>query len=351
MRCYFLDVHVKSFFSEHRTTASTKPRTDSIRIAQGCGFRPVVLYYWETTNRFITEKHPLFPNRLLRIQLRLFERLVNHSVVMVQLPFLRSNMYDELAKIRENNKLIILVHDVEAIRETMDGQCDLRALQFADVIIVHSQEMADALVKLGVKKNFVILRFFDYLCSINKNVKVCVENPVLVFAGNLFKSRFLEALDKVSNPNAMKINLYGMKPKIVFPEWVAYKGYFDNEEISTVEGNWGLVWDGDSVATCNGALGSYLKYNAPFKFSLYLALGIPVIVWEESAMSKYVKEYHLGICSSSLSEISNSISALDAKEIWQIQKGVEMYANKIRTGQMLTNAIKESLVLINMKES
>lgn len=351
MRCYFLDIHIKSFFKEHRTTASTKPRTDAILIAKSCGFHSVILYYWETTNRFILEKHPLFPNRLLRIQLRLFEWLVRDSVIMVQLPFLRTNMYDELSAIQKHNKLIILVHDVEAIRKTMDGQCDLRAIQLADVIIVHSREMAGALVKLGINKNIAILGFFDYLCPLNRIVKVNVEDPIVVFAGNLFKSRFLDSLGSVENIGNMKMNLYGLKSDVVFPDWVTYKGYFDNEEISAVEGNWGLVWDGDSVETCNGTLGAYLKYNAPFKFSLYLALGIPVIVWEESALSKYVKEYHLGICVSSLSDIQITLSSLDAMELTQIRRGVEMYANKVRTGQMLTKAITKSLVMINEKES
>lgn len=45
------------------------------------------------------------------------------------------------------------------------------------------------------------------------------------------------------------------------------------------------VWDGDSVDTCAGNTGAYLRYNNPHKTSLYLACGMPVIVWKEAAIA------------------------------------------------------------------
>ena len=57
-----------------------------------------------------------------------------------------------------------------------------------------------------------------------------------------------------------------------------------------MEGNWGLVWDGNSIDTCSGNFGEYLRLNAPFKFSLYLAAKRPVVVWRESAMAEYVRK-------------------------------------------------------------
>ena len=50
-----------------------------------------------------------------------------------------------------------------------------------------------------------------------------------------------------------------------------------------MEGSFGLVWDGISVETCAGVYGEYLKVNNPHKTSLYLASGIPVIIWKEAA--------------------------------------------------------------------
>lgn len=346
MRRYFLDIHLKSFFAEHRTTASTKPRTDAIRIARGCGFRPMVFYYWETSLSYIARRHPHFPNRLLRIQLWCFSTFVRNSVIMVQLPFLRFNMHDALRTLAKKNRIIVLAHDVEAIRETQDGALDLNTLRLADVIIVHSQPMADALVRLGIRKPCVALEFFDYLSSCGRDVRVVTDNPSLLFAGNLQKSVFLRSL--ANAPNLPHLNLYGGRcPDLALPPQVTYRGFFDNEDIASVEGDWGLVWDGDSVGTCAGTLGDYLRYNAPFKFSLYLALGIPVIVWSHSAMATFVQQYHLGISVGRLDEIGEKIAALPADEIARIQTGVATFSARVKSGRMLASAIEKSLSLIN----
>ena len=348
MRRYFLDIHLKSFFAEHRTTASTKPRTDAIRIARGCGFRPMVFYYWETSLSYIARRHPLFPNRLLRIQLWCFTTFVRNSVIMVQLPFLRFNMHDALRTLAKKNRIIVLAHDVEAIRETQDGIWDLKTLALADVIIVHSVPMADALRQMGITKPCVPLEYFDYLNPLDKAVRVVTEGPTVVFAGNLFKSEFLRALANV--PNLPHMNLYGQRPAFEFPHQVMYKGFFDNEDIAAVEGDWGLVWDGDSVETCTGTLGRYLRYNAPFKFSLYLALGIPVIVWSQSALATVVQREHLGICVDSLNEITEKIEALSADEIAQIQSGVTLHSRAVKSGAQLASAIRRSLsIMMNDK--
>ena len=50
-----------------------------------------------------------------------------------------------------------------------------------------------------------------------------------------------------------------------------YKGKFSPENISFIEGNWGLVWDGDQLETCHGKLGEYLRINSSHKISLYIA--------------------------------------------------------------------------------
>ena len=351
MRCYFLDVHIKSFFSEHRTTASTKPRTDAIRIAHNCGFRSIVLYYWETSLKYIVDKHPLLPNRLLRIQLWFIAHLVRNSIVLVQLPFLRHNMYDVIKKLRKRNKIVILVHDLEAIRATADGTWDLYILQNADALIVHTPKMEQVLREYGVVTSCVSLEFFDYLSPCHREPSLNTENPNIVFAGNLLRCEFLNKLDGINQEERLPLFLYGQHPDWNFPQNVVYKGCFDNEDISLVEGDWGLVWDGKDIDTCSGNLGEYLKYNASFKFSLYLALSIPVIVWSQSALAEYVQKYHLGICVDSLNDIRHKIESLSLTEIEQIKTGVSIFAQKVKTGQMLSAAIEHCMSIVSNESS
>ena len=168
--------------------------------------------------------------------------------------------------------------------------------------------------------------------------KIDKENQV-VFAGNLKKSKFIPLLNEIVVNKDFSIFLYG-KPEISnIKEFVEYKGFFRADDITGLEGNWGLVWDGDSIETGRGELGDYLKYNAPFKFSLYLAAGMPVIVWKQIAMAQYVDKYHLGLCVDSLHDIHSSICNLSESEKKEIEHGVQIYSEKVRTGQMFKEVI------------
>ena len=346
MRYYFIDVHIKSFLNECKTDATTKPRTDAIKIAKKVGFKPIVLYYWETSIAYIQKKHPLFPNRLLNIQLWLLCKYVRNSVILLQTPFFRHNLYDVLGLLKRRNKLIILIHDVDILRYSDGGEFDFKMLMMADVLVVHSPEMKGALYEMGVKAPCVALEFFDYLNDCERIPNVSKNNPRVVFAGNLQKSTFLSKLVDIPLPEMFHLNLYGRPVDYHFPENVHYKSFFDNEHISEMEGDWGLVWDGDSIDTCSGVLGTYLRYNASFKFSLYLACGIPVIVWTESALAQYVEKYHLGICVKALHEIPKAIASLSPDEVSVIQEGLALYSSKVKTGGMLHDAIQKGLGLL-----
>lgn len=116
---------------------------------------------------------------------------------------------------------------------------------------------------------------------------------------------------------------------------------FDADDIENVEGNWGLVWDGQSIDSCSGNYGEYLCINAPFKMSLYLAMNIPVIVWKKSAMAQYVNEYHLGICVNSLKEISSEIDKLSKVEIYRISQGVAKVSKEVRTGMKIRKVVRK----------
>ncbi|MCR5362140.1 MAG: hypothetical protein K6E73_09025 [Bacteroidales bacterium] len=270
---------------------------------------------------------------------------------MVQLPFLRHNMYGAIERLHNHNKILVLVHDVESIRATADGTWDLYVLKLANAVIVHTPMMAQVLHDNGVFAHCISLEFFDYISDCSREPSVITNNPVVVFAGNLMRCDFLKKLHDLSPKYRMQMYLYGKETAFEFPDNVKYKGFFDNENISYVDGDWGLVWDGDDIVTCSGNLGEYLKYNSSFKFSLYLALSIPVIVWSQSAMAKYVREYHLGICVDSLNGIRSGIQNLSQEEIEHIKISIGIYSQKVKTGQMLTAAINKALSVIKSDES
>jgi glycosyltransferase len=233
------------------------------------------------------------------------------------------------------------VHDIESLRTGATASSE-KLLLNSDIIIVHSTEMANKLKEKGFKGKTVPLEFFDYYSNIKNNTNVSKTTKNILFAGNLEKSTFLYKLNNAITDPQITYLLYGKKNSdLPLSKQIIYKGMFDAEQFSLVEGNWGLVWDGDSIDTCAGPYGKYLQINAPFKLSLYLAMNIPVIVWNKSAMAKYVKKYHLGICVDNLKEISTKIDALSENDLAQIYIGVSKASLDVKQGEKIKSVIQK----------
>ena len=162
------------------------------------------------------------------------------------------------------------------------------------------------------------------------------------FAGNIDKSIFLQ--EYIQTLKKTKLRLYGrMKRKFPLNQNVTYCGMFNPDNISILSGNWGLVWDGDSIESCSGTWGNYLKIIAPHKFSLYLAAGIPVIVWNQSAMAKLVEKYSIGICISNLQELENKISLVSIDFYNTLINNVLIIQKKIKKGDVLMKIFNNEL--------
>ena len=280
---------------------------------------------------------------------------IKDSIVFMQYPFLQLSPYGRfflLKHLKSNgNKIIYLVHDLDSVRynKLKMLHVEQKELLLADICIVHSFPMLIHLNQLGISvKHSVILKFFDYRLQYSFPKQRDLRDIKLVFAGNLEKSHFLRQLDRVDWDKNVYLFLYGSwSDNVVINDRIFYKGKFSPNNIEEVEGNWGLVWDGESINTCVGLYGNYLKINAPFKMSMYLAANLPVIVWGKSAMAEYVKLYNIGICIDSLNEIPNKIMSLTDMQINEIKHNVKCISEKIRCGGMLSEALGESIYILN----
>lgn len=76
----------------------------------------------------------------------------------------------------------------------------------------------------------------------------------------------------------------------------------------------------------------YTKYNSPHKVSLYVALGLPVIVWQDSAIADFVVKYRLGFAISSLSEIDPLMASIEEDELKQLKQRVNRFGCLLREG-------------------
>ena len=351
---YYIDARNKSTLGVTYYDACSKPHADAESIALKLGFEPRYLL----GSRLSKLGKPIWKKVLLHAynlwhawdvkrQAKAL-RSIHDSDIFVQYGFTTEAMFDVVKMLKkQGNRIIMLIHDLETFRFEGRNKAELELLQSVDVLIVHSEPMKERVLQIGFKGEVVILQFFDYLINDNDNVNDNTddgEQTNIVFAGNLGKSEFVKKLPSLPTHPNLHFNLYGLHDgTLVTNDHIHYKGVFKNDDISAIEGNWGLVWDGDSLDTCAGVTGEYLRINAPFKFSLYLAKGLPVIVWEESAMAHYVEDYGVGIKVKSLNEIHDAIAALSEEETRKIRDNVATWSEAVRKGKMLENALLMAL--------
>ncbi len=268
------------------------------------------------------------------------------DTVFVQFPWIHKNkkdFYDNLFGSKATVNCI--VHDLDSFRymdHPEEHADELEQLNRCHSIIAHTPAMKDYLVERGVDKDKIkLLYLFPYLTEDPVHSLTATDKPVVIFAGNLAKSPFVSHLADIAGPN-LAFNLYGKGlDSFTESEHVQYKGVFSPDHPGSIEGNWGLVWDGDQLETCNGTYGKYLRYNSSHKISLYLSLGIPVVLWKESSLRHFVEEHQIGIAVDSLYDLAKTLESMPAEKVAAIQEHTRQYARKIRSGERLRELLGE----------
>lgn len=272
-----------------------------------------------------------------------------NSYVYIQYPYYKNNkkIYTFLKFIKKIKrvKIVALIHDIDSIRfkEMIDKKKEeIQRLNRFDFIISHNESMSNWLIKNGVNKPTYNIDIFDYLLNFKKLEDKNIRKTDIAFAGNLDenKSGFIYKL--MDNNCKFTMNLYGpnFNTKIVNNN-IKYKGQFLPEElISKLEGKFGLIWDGDSTEECSGISGQYTKYNNPHKLSMYIAAGLPIICWENMAISKFVRNNKVGICISNLNDINEVIYSIKDEQYSDMVNNVLEIRERVIDGKYTAIALE-----------
>ena len=86
-----------------------------------------------------------------------------------------------------------------------------------------------------------------------------------------------------------------------------------------------------------------MMYNNPHNTSLYLSLGLPVVIWEKAALSDFVLERGCGIAVKSLDELSEALSFVDTQKYAKMKNAAETEGKKLRSGFYTKRALDECL--------
>lgn len=263
------------------------------------------------------------------------------SAFIIQHPFTRIDFTTKrLIKLAKKRKVYLFIHDVETIRFPQNKQFknEIKLFKMCEKIIVHTNSMADYLFNkfdISIDK-MIILDCFDYLLDgvPTNNIK---EYDVC-FAGNLIKEKATFLYDDISWADSFKMILYGIG---LSTDSFSYGGSFSSNELPNhLNGKFGLVWDGLwDESDENVSYKAYSKYNSPHKLSLYIAAGMPVIIWSKTAMADFVIKNNLGYVIDTLADLNK----IDFNSYINFDRSIKDMQLKIINGEFTKKVIGEIL--------
>jgi hypothetical protein len=327
-------------------SAGGKARTDVEIILKEYGFQNIGL---EQTN----VKNNVFDFIINLIGI--FKALISmpkNDILFLQYPI--KKYYTLICKVAhiKNTKVITLIHDLGSFRrKKLNIEQEISRLNHSDCLIPANDNMICWLKENGYRKPMIPQMVWDYLSEAkNSSTYEKKEQFVINYIGSLSKKKnsFLYEYERFIS--FYDFHLYGSDfdiSKIKQHTNIVWKGFKSSEElISSIKGDWGLVWDGDSIYTCSGDFGSYLQYNNPHKMSLYLRCHIPVIIWQKAGLTDFVKSNNIGICIDSLEDLDKALCNITNKQYLEMKNNVRILSEKLAKGYFLRKAINEAITSI-----
>lgn len=334
-------------------TAGNKARDDIESILLDNDFKPITVDIIRNKDENILNK--IFTHKKIAQEWdKKTSELKSGDVLFIQFPCIEHSLY--LFKVLRNLKTkgvkaVLIIHDLELMRISRRKNTplkkkirlkieELNCLKSASIVVAHNKNMMLYLETLGLNEdNVLILGIFDYLIP-NYERKASKSNSIIV-AGNL---SYMKAEYIYKWPANIDINLYGVNYEEKEKSNVKYCGsYSPNDLPNVLEGAFGLVWDGDSLETCSGVYGEYLKINNPHKTSLFLASGLPVFIWKDAALAEFIKLNKCGILIESIRQIPDILANLNAEDYRLMKSNAEIIGQNIRNGYYTKSIINNVL--------
>ncbi len=267
---------------------------------------------------------------------RMVFSLPKHSQVLFHFP-LQASIYNLLLTLIQLRGIgtVALIIDIDGLRDN-DNKLfkeEIKLLKKFSLLVAHNAAMKNILLQQLPSSKISCIEIFDY--PVKPSLRVVKRSNTVCFAGNLNKATFVNNLYQIPTSN---FNIYGPFPDVLLidSDNVFYKGVFTPDELpAELEGSFGLVWDGESIDECE----EYLRYNNPHKLSLYLAAGLPVIVWKQSAIAAFVNLYNIGFTVNSIKEIQEKIQQISTESFNTMHQNAQAIGKKIAGGFFLKSVI------------
>lgn len=269
------------------------------------------------------------------------------DVIIMQSPTWNDIRFDESLINKMNRysglKKVIWLHDVqpfmkEAKRDTLGRWIEL--YNQADLIIAASQREVDILRSHGLRvQKTVIQRMWDCQVSVDRTI-VPQFRKVINFAGDPSNE------PKLAFARNWKYNQVQLAVTVNGASWTQGKniqllGWFNNDNLLVNalrrSGGFGLLWSEDVYWR------EYMRMNASYKFSTYLAAGIPVIVPSDIAEKDTILRKNMGIVADSLDEAVERVANMKEEEYKKMVENTEQFAWLLREGYFTRKALTDAV--------
>ena len=327
--------------------AGSKAKRDITQILESLGYSPIKLPKTQEWSNRLLGVLGICTIGIIRF-LKLFFSMPSNSLIVMNHPFDFVSMNFVLPRMVAKNVVILVNHDINFCRFEDDAIQNKRESteKHKKIYNLVSNSIVPApsistMERIGVNPSSISpLRIFPYLLDSSK-VKSRAFCCSITFTGNFEKSEFIN--DWLAMKRSYSIELIGLHGEnLKVGNNAIYKGAFDADVVPfKIDSSFGLVWDGNSIESCKGNYGNYLRYNCPHKLSLYLAIGIPVFIWREAGMAGFVEENKVGFLIDSLSDIDKILADMTEEKYKEMQENIKPIQRKITDGSYLVEALDD----------
>ena len=340
MKCYIS----KNY--RHTQSAGDKAKTDIETIMSATGYRNLGLKQNRSKNAvkayFVT-----LASEMLGVM-----RLHRGDLLVVQYPLKKYYDFVVDKAVKRGAKVVTVIHDLGSFRRkklTVDEE--IARLNRSAVVVVHSEAMREWLVAHGLTTKTVVLGLFDYLSesTAKKEHASDGQRRRVMFAGNCSPSDNGWIYELARTEPDVDIVLYGGGvDETQAAQNIQAMGYVDSDTlIAKAEGDYGVVWYGSSLDEGAGALGEYLRYNAPHKTSLYLRAGLPVIIWDQAALADIVRRLDVGICVPTLRGLGDVLASVSPERYEAMRANAAAVAEKLSKDEFISEALTSAENMID----
>ena len=285
------------------------------------------------------------------------------DVLVLQYPVKKYFSFICSVALRRKAQVVVVIHDLMSMhRKRITLATELERLSKSDYIIASNEKMKQWLQEKGLQCPMGSLGLFDYRSEatpVKPSAVVLDTSPVghrpsLVYAGALVMRKNSYLLELAHKAEHFDLHIYGNSDGLPgidkAPHAICYPFTPADEFIRSADGDFGLVWDGDSLNTCKGNFGEYLRYNSPHKVSFYLRAGLPVIIWREAAVAHIIEQEGIGITIASIAELEQRLQTLTPSELEEMRKNVARVSQRLASGLYFKEALHAALSFLTIDE-